>query len=55
MTGIVLLPIMVHLNEVRCIKKESALDAFKLFYEEMIPGQTVTNRIKRNRPATAAK
>lgn len=52
LTGIVFLLIIVPLNEVSSIRKESALDAFKLFYEELIIVKP-TSRIKRNRPLTA--
>jgi hypothetical protein len=36
------------------IRKESALDAFKLFYEELTATKSA-NRIKRRRPTNTAK
>jgi hypothetical protein len=37
------------------IRKDSPLDAFQLFYEELISSKPSNNRIRRIRPATTSK
>ena len=37
------------------IRKDSALDAFQLFYEELISSKPAQNRIRRIRPVATAK
>ena len=43
---------LAQLNEARSINKVNALDAFQLFYEELV-SSTPNNRIRRLRPSTS--
>ena len=52
LTGKVSADRLDQLNEAQSINKAHALDAFQLFYEELISSKPQSNRIRRLRPTT---